>query len=272
MQQKIARVLGIIRARDRGCGMMAFSRLSTWALGAAVVLLAGQAAATTSYGSYVGPNVTYTNMQETSTSGDPEPIWEAPTGLANQLLFFPTNFRANANPTNGPFDHTGSQFQTLISGTSPTDVLTALNITEFGDAQIAGFGVGAGTGTFASMAGFLTVLSDINGPITPVVIPFTGVFTPSDTLTFGSNFGTTIWSATVSINIAAYVENATSAQLSLDNDLYAFSEATTTAAIQKKVVNGPAVIIEVIPEPGTAILVGGGLLVMAIRGRRTRGC
>ena len=250
--------------------MMAFFRLSTWALSAVLVLLAGQAGATTAYGTYVGPNVTYSNMQETSTSGDPEPIWEAPTGSGNQLLFFPTNFRANAAGAGG-FDHIGSQFQTLILGTSGTDVLTQFNITEFGDAQIAGFGVGASTGTFASMAGFLTVLEDIDGPLpVAVVIPFTGVFAPSDTLTFGANLGTTIWSATASVNIASYVPNATKVQLSLDNDLYAFSEAGTSAAIQKKVVSGPAVIVEVIPEPGTAILVGGGLMIMSLRGRRNR--
>ena len=249
---------------------MAFFRLSTWALGAIVLFVAGQAAATTSYGSYAGPSVTYTTMQETSSSGDPEPIFGAPTGLGDQLLFFPANFTANANPVDGTFDHTGSQFQAVITGNTPTTVLTDFNLTEFGDAQIFGSGGTAATGTYAALAGFLTVTHDINGPISPVVIPFTGTFAPSDNLNYVNDFGVTIWSASVSIDITAYVANAHSFTLSLDNDLYAFSEASTSAKIQKKVVDGPSVIIEVIPEPGTALLVGSGLLIMSLRGRRSR--
>lgn len=253
--------------------MSAFFRTSAaWALGGVLLLLAGQVGATTVYGTYVGPNVTYSNMQETATSTlpvpDAEPLFEAPIGLGNQLLFFPTNFRANA--ADGSYDTTGSQFQTLIMGTSPTDVLTQFNITEFGDAQIGGAGGTAATGTYAAMVGFLTVLETTSGPIAPVVIPFVGAFAPSDVLDYVNNFGTSVWSATVSIDISAYVPNATKIQLSLDNDLAAYSEPGTTASIQKKVVNGPAVVISVVPEPGTGILVGGGLLIMSLRNRRSR--
>ena len=66
-----------------------------------------------------------------------------------------------------------------------------------------------------------------------------------------------------------HLNTAVSSLMELVNDLYAFSEAGTSAQIQKKVVNGPAVMIEVVPEPGTALLVGGGLLIMSLRGRRT---
>jgi len=249
-------------------GMMALIRASALALTATLLLAVGQASALTAYPDYVGTSVTYTNLQEASSSGDPEPLWGAPTGVGNQLLFFPAAFRAEATPLNGGFDHTGSQFQALVTGNSPTDVITQLNITEYGDAQIGGPGGTSATGTYAAMSGFITVLADISGPIAPIVIPFSGAFTPSDTLDYVNNLGTTLWSATVQVDLSSL--NATQVQISLDNDLYAFSEATTTAAIQKKVVSGPAVIIEAVPEPTTGLLVGGGLVILSLRGRRRR--
>ena len=68
-------------------------------------------------------------------------------------------------------------------------------------------------------------------------------------------------------NFVLYAKNATRVVLSMDNDLFAFSEAGTSASIQKKVVSGPAIVIEVVPEPGTALLVGLGLLGLGARAR-----
>lgn len=249
--------------------MTAFSKFGALALGAVFFVAAGQASALTAYPDYAGPGVTYTLMQEASSSGDPEPLFDAPTGVGDQLLFFPPAFTASTAGAAG-FDHTGSQFQARVTSNNLASVITSVNITEFGDAQIFGAGGTASTGTFAALAGFITVLETTSGPISPVVIPFTGIFAPGSNLTYTTNFGVTIWSGTVSVNVAASVPNATKIQISLDNDLYAFSEAGTTAKIQKKVVNGPAVIIDVIPEPGTALLIGSGLLILGIRERRHR--
>jgi hypothetical protein len=249
--------------------MTAFSKFGAWVFGAAFLVAASQASALTLYPDYAGPGVTFTLMQEASSSGDPEPLFDAPTGVGDQLLFFPPAFTATAAGAGG-FDHTGSQFQARVTSNNALSVITTVNITEFGDAQIFGAGGTAATGTFAALAGFITVLEDINGPIAPVVIPFTGTFAPGSNLDFVNDFGVTIWSGTASVNVAAYVANATVVQISLDNDLYAFSEAGTSAKLQKKVVNGPAVIIDVIPEPGTALLIGSGLLIMGFRGRRSR--
>jgi len=248
--------------------MTAFTRFGALALGAAFLVSASGASALTSYPNYTGPNIAYTLMQEASSSGDPEPLWDAPIGSGDQLLFFPSAFLASAAGAGG-FDHTGSQFQARATANTPGGIITTVNLTEFGDAQLFGAGTAA-TGTFAALAGFVTVLADINGPIAPVVIPFVGTFAPTDNLNLIANFGVTIWSASISVDVAAYVTNATEIQLSIDNDLYAFSEAGTTASIQKKVVNGPAVIIDIVPEPGTALLIGSGLLIMGIRGRRNR--
>lgn len=244
-------------------------RMGALMLAAALALVAGQASALTSYPDYVGSTVTYTDVQESTTSGDPEPLWGAPVGSGNQLLFFPPSFSASASGAFG-YDHTGSQFQTRVTGNTPLDTITAVNITEFGDAQLFGSGGTAGTGTYAAMVGFVTVLADTSGPIAPIVIPFNanaeGGFTPSDTLDFVNDFGVTIWSATTTVDLSGL--NATEIQISLDNDLYAYSESGTNASIQKKVVDGPGMIISVVPEPGTALLVASGLVILGARGRR----
>ena len=272
------RFIGVRRGQDRGTTVEKSGkktkkkkmsmRLSAAALVAACVMAAGQAGALTTFPDYAGPNFTYTQLQEASSSGDPEPLFGAPTGSADQLLFFPTTFQAGA--AFGDFDHTGSQFQARVTGNTAVDTITTVDITEFGDAELDGAG-SAATYTWATMAGFVTVLADTSGPISPVVIPFSATFLPSDFLYLTTNPGITAWSASVSVDVASHVAGATEVQISLDNDLYAFSEGETSASLQKQGPGGgPAVIIGVIPEPGTALLVGSGLLVMGLRGRRSR--
>lgn len=230
------------------------------------VWLAAPALATTIYTDVITPLWSFTGIQESSSYLDPEPLFDQPLGSGNQLVFFPPNFVAQS--AGGGIDSTGSQLQLMITPNSPTDVIAAVNITEFGDTVLAGFlGTGA-TGTYASMAGYLTVSETTGGPITPVVIPWSGTFTPTNTLTFPSNPGTTLWSGTVSIDVASVVPNATKVTLSYDDDLFAASEATTSAKIQKKVVDGPAVIVEVIPEPATLALLTIGLAGLGLGGGR----
>jgi hypothetical protein len=258
-----------------------------------VSLAAGDAAfATNTYPSYLGVSVSFTNIQETSTQGDPELppagagtcCFGAPVGSGDQLLFFPTDFTATAT---GPsaIDTTGAQLQTLITATGPGATIDQVLISEFGDLTLLG-GVDSGTGVFASMVGFVTVL-EVNGiAVAPTVIAFnagganpfgvTAAFTPGDVgdgdyhrANYGA--GTAVWDGQVVVDVQTIVPNATKVQLSLDNDLYAYTAANgITAKIQKKVVSGPSIIIGVIPEPSTALLLGGGLLAMAIRARGRR--
>jgi hypothetical protein len=229
-----------------------------------LLLVAHAASATTVYGTYVGTNVTFGGVQETSTYGDPEPLFGAPIVLGNQLLFFPANFSANS--IDGVSDFTGSQLQTTISGNGSLDVIDTLLLTEFGDTDLSGLGTAA-TGTYIGVSGFVTVLETTSGPIAPVAIPFVGVFSPTGTFDLISNPGTTVFSGGFTVDVASSVPNATKVYLSLDNDLFAFSELGTASSIQKKVTSGPAISVAVIPEPGTAVLLGVGLGLVGLRSR-----
>lgn len=242
-------------------------------LAAFALLASASAGATTVYGDFNGTSVDFLGVQETSQAGDPEPLFGAPTVLGNQLLFSPSTFIAQANGAAG-FDNTHSLLEMDIMATGPSGI-TEVNLTEFGDAVLAGVGT-AGTSTFAQMSGFLTVTETTAGSITPVVISWSGVFSPSDSLNLVSDPGTTLWSATISIDVTAELaaagvfDAATKATLDYNNSLFAFSEAGTAATIQKKVVDGPSVIVEVVPEPVTGALVAGGLIALGIHARRRR--
>ncbi len=231
-----------------------------------------EASALTVYGDFSGTNVDFLGVQESSTFGDPEPLFGAPTVVGNQLLFFPSTFSASAG--GGGFDQTGSQLQLTISGSGPTDTIDVVRIDEFGDAVLAGLGTPA-TGVFASMAGFVTVTATTSGAIAPVAIPWTGTFTPTNaapdlSLSLPGDAGTTLWSGSVTVDVASVVPNATEAFLSFDNNLFAFSEAGTSALVQKKVVSGPSVVITV-PEPSLGALLGTALLAaLGVAGRRRR--
>jgi hypothetical protein len=233
--------------------------LGLTALFVVLIAAAGAFAAPINYGDFLGTNVTFGQVTETTqSSGDPDSLFGAPTVLGDQLLFFPPAFTASATGLNGA-DTTASQLQTTITGNTTLTTIDQIRIDEFGDVILAGLGTPV-TNASVSMSGFVTVTHDTSGIIAPVIIPFSGTFTPTGTYSLPGDLGTTLWSGTVLVDVASVVPNATVATLSFNNVLNAFSQAGTSATIQKKVVSGPVIGITIIPEPATGSLLAIGLL------------
>jgi len=206
--------------------------------------------ATVNHGDFLGTSVDFNDVSETTQSGgDAEPLWGAPTlaGSGDQLLFTPIAFISQCAA--GASDTTSSELTTTISA-HPGGHIDNIMLAENGDVTLTKFPPfgDATTNASAALSGTVTVTETTSGPITPVVIPFTGTFTPSASFALPTSFGTKLWSGNITINVSASVANATVAVLALDNDLAANCGAgNTSAKIQKKVVSGPAVAILVNP-------------------------
>ena len=235
--------------------------------------LAAPAGATFVHGNFAGTNVNFVGVQETTqTAGDPEPLFGTPTVVGNVMTFDPPSFLAST--AGGGFDSDHATLQMDIDAASLLDTIEIINITEIGDASLLG---GAGTGVFLTMAGTIRINSTTAGAITPVTVPWVGVFNTGDFFDAITNPGTTGWIGTVSIDVAQILADAgifdaaTSVTLAYNDNIQAFSEAgLSSATVQKKAVDGPAVIIEVIPEPATGALLVGGLIALGIRSRLRR--
>jgi hypothetical protein len=207
--------------------------------------------ATVNHGDFLGTTVDFLQVSETTLSaGDAEPLWEAPTlaGAGDQLAFFPPNFTSScAPPSTG--DVTTSELTTTISA-HPGGHIETVMLAENGDVTLTRFppfGTAA-TNASAALSGTLTVIETTSGPITPVVIPFAGTFAPSATFALPTDFGTKLWSGSVTIDVLSAVPLATKAELTLNNHLTAnCGPGNANAKIQKKVVSGPSVAILVNP-------------------------
>ena len=148
------------------------------------------------------------------------------------------------------------------SGSFIDDIL----LREAGDTTLASFNSFAATAVTATV--FIDIFEidgiSVNNINAQAMMVFTngGEFETND-----EGNGTHIWTGALLIDLDQIIADsggngqATRVQLNLDNTLIAFAESGASARIEKKDVDGLA--ITVVPEPGTALLMGLGLAGLA---------
>lgn len=229
------------------------------------------ASATVNYGDLSGSSFDFTNMAETTTSaGDAEPLWGAPSVAGNTLIFTPGAFTSTAG--GGSVDQTNSTFVLdIISQNKDSVGIDALIVNELGDYALTGAGTNGTSASVLAGAGLVITEVNLGGSLVASAIPgFASDFVSFDTPTQGGE-----WTATINANIQAIVDSiygvdqafATAVSVVWDNNLSTTSESGTNALIQKKI-GLPAVTMQVVPEPGTGLLFALGLAGLAFATRR----
>lgn len=271
---------------------------------AASLAQAAGASVTTDLGTYTGPNIDFTLIEETTQdpifgpSDDADaPLFGTASGSGNSLIFTPDSFIASATGAAGAAgDEDHATLNIMMESLNPlVDTIDLINITELGDYTLQTIPPNVATpGTFLTfiylqMTGNLLITEISDGVTTMdatglgLSMAIEGFFDIGDNVGGGSTTayldtdqGSGTWSGTDSLDVSAYLAGAgyagygaTKATLALDNKLWAFSESGTVATVQKKI-GSDGVIIDVIPEPTTGLLVAAGLIGLGIRSRRTR--
>ena len=125
---------------------------------------------------------------------------------------------------------------------------------------------------------FVTILEVDGIGIAPIPLQDTMVFSPNADGDFNLDDDRgvgVIWEGDLSMDVRGELDtlgitgDATKVLLSLDNTLFAMSEAGSVAFIAKKQLGGLAITV-VVPEPSTAVLVGFGLVGLLLAASRRR--
>jgi hypothetical protein len=222
-------------------------------------------AASINYGDFgpVAPGVTFTQVAESSGT-DTVPIYGPPSPFSVGLDFDPTNF--SSSTSGGGSDITDGQLNVAISANAG---IASVSLLEAGDYTLGG--VGTPSTSVLSGAIILATVTQINGAnvapinLSPVngsvgfALPPAAVAQP--------------WSLGLTVNITAQMaaqgfnasQRATRIELAINNSLVATSESNSAAFINKTEFRIGA---GVIPEPGTASIMGIALCGLAAVGRK----
>lgn len=238
-------------------------------LSVAWLTLVSSAGAQIDHGDVSGTDIDFLNITESIISADDDPntsLYGTPTGVGNTLAFLNTNYFAQGQ--GGAADNTHALLNFTIDARDD-NIITWISLAENGDTnlqEIGGTG-SAATGVSMAVSGTITILeTSSQGPIFDP-INFIAEVTPAAPIDFTTAPGVGSWTANLGFDVTDYYPDVTKLAIAIDNDLWAFSETGTSARVQKKVAG---VSIEVVPEPTTALLVGGGLVLLSLRSRRHR--
>lgn len=221
--------------------------------------------------------VNYTNVSGSTVGftgiNDASGLWEQPAAAGDTLVFTPSNYIAAcpADPNciaGGGFVSVDDNLEFTIEA-NPGGSLGILLFEESGTATLTSSGGFA----FANVGSIITVIS-IEALDGTTINPIT-TGGPNLSFTPGTDFnspGVFLFSGTATLDLDAIIaladpletRRATRVRISLNNPLGAFAEVNATSLIQKDEFR-----ITVVPEPGTTLLFGLGLLGLAVR--RTRG-
>jgi hypothetical protein len=242
------------------------------------------------YGNFSGTTVDYISVEENSGT-DPllfPPnlpglgLFGAPTVAGDSLDFSPNNFFADSQFATPLFDQTDGHL-TFGVNAKANHAITNINFQEGGGLSVVGFGVNDQTFVDVSAVGLINVL-EIDGaapiglPVIPINLTFNFGTLGNGTWARNSNgfVNGFLWIGAQAIDIKGWLNangfptqhGATKLTVSLDNSLYAQSELTGGAFIDKKDFGGLSITVDapVIPEPATWVL--GMLGCLAVGARR----
>jgi hypothetical protein len=230
-----------------------FKHLAVFAMGILSLFFSGVVHASYSfnYGDFSGSTIDFLQVSE-STSTEDVALYNQPSLVGNQQLFFPTAFFSESS--NGLSDTTSGTL-TMTLRAHEGYAISKVTITEIGNATLEGNG---GSGTSADLATTLTVYDQT---ATFAAGPYT---LPDD------SYADFVLNQELDFSGLGVTE----ASFSLVNLLTTSSETGTTAKIQKQVLSDNVMLeayTNPVPIPGAALLFAtGGLLPLfrLIRSRR----
>lgn len=222
------------------------------------------------YGDFSSPTGTVSFLNVADLHG----LFGAPTVSGNSLDFSPNSFEADCalGAACPPTPHTVADTLVLDIDAAAGNYIETINLSEAGDTTLSSF-LSAYAATTVVGDVFVDVLEIDGTPVNglngnaQMVFSNGGQYATTDP----GGTGTRIWTGFLSIDVGSVITGAggsgqaTLVRISLANTLTAFADSGASARIEKKDIDGLA--ITVVPEPGTALLMGLGLMGLAASNR-----
>jgi hypothetical protein len=233
----------------------------------ATALLVTSSAQAGFYGNFPGTTVVFEGVE------DQNGLFGAPTASGDSLDFSPNMFENECPSAGCVIDPVLGGIQTIDDTLTLTiqandgSFIDDILLTESGDTSLQSF-VGALAASVVTATVFVDIFEIDGIPVNNINANVEMTFTQDGE--FESNdegYGTHIWDGSLLIDLDAIIAGegqsgqATRVEINLDNTLTAFAAAGATSRIEKKDIDGLA--ITVVPESGTALLFGLGLLGLA---------